>query len=78
MVDILFQIGVAKLVVSVLLAGVAWAVQRRVDHPGVAHRLWMVVLVALLLPAVVAIPVLPGSARSCPHRPRRTGRSCRP
>ncbi|MYE15998.1 MAG: M56 family metallopeptidase [Gemmatimonadetes bacterium] len=60
MVDILFQIGVAKLVVSVLLAGVAWAVQRRVGHPGVAHRLWLVVLVALLLPAVVAIPVLPG------------------
>ena len=60
MVDILFQVGVAKLVVSVLLAGVAWAVQRRVGHPAVAHRLWLVVLVALLLPAVVALPVLPG------------------
>jgi len=60
MVDILFQIGTAKLVVSVLLAGVAWGVQRRVGHPGVAHRLWLVVLVALLLPAVVALPVLPG------------------
>ncbi len=62
MVDILFQIGVAKLVVSALLAGVAWAVQRRWNHPTVAHSAWLVVLVALLLPAVVALPVLPGGA----------------
>lgn len=60
MVDILFQIGTTKLVVSAVLAGVAWVVQRRVDHPGVAHLLWLLVLVALLLPAVVALPVLPG------------------
>ncbi len=62
MVDVLLQIGVAKLVVSVILAGLAWAVQRRWDHPTVAHSAWLVVLVALLLPAVVALPVLPGGA----------------
>ena len=60
MVDTLLQIGAAKLLVSALLAGVAWVVQRRVDHPAVAHPLWLLVLVALLLPAVVALPVLPG------------------
>ena len=60
MVDVLLQIGAAKLVVSAVLAGLAWVVQRRVEHPAVAHLLWLVVLVALLLPAVVAIPVLPG------------------
>ncbi len=60
MIDVLLQIGAAKLVVSAVLAGVAWVVQRRVEHPAVAHLLWLVVLVALLLPAVVAIPVLPG------------------
>ena len=60
MTDILIQIGAAKLVVSVVLAGVAWVVQRRVAHPAVTHPLWLLVLVALLLPAVVAVPVLPG------------------
>ena len=62
MSDVLLQIGAAKLVVSVLLAGVAWAVQRRVDHPAVAHSLWFVVLVALLMPAVISLQVLPGEA----------------
>ena len=60
MFDTLLQIGAAKLVVSVVLAGLAWAVQRRFDHPAVTHPLWLLVLVALLLPAVVAVPVLPG------------------
>ena len=60
MVDVLIQIGVAKLVVSAVLAGVAWAVQLRVGHPAVVYPLWLLVLVVLLLPAVVAIPVLPG------------------
>lgn len=60
MVDVLLQIGVAKLLVSGALAGLALVVQRRVDHPAFIHRLWLLVLVALLLPAVVAIPVLPG------------------
>ena len=60
MVDVLLQIGMAKLLVSAMLAGLAWLVQRRVDHPAVAHPLWLLVLIALLLPAVVALPVLPG------------------
>lgn len=62
MVDILLQIGAAKLVVSAALAGLAWVVQRRVGHPAVVHPLWLMVLVVMLLPAVVAIPVLPGKS----------------
>ncbi len=62
MIDVLLQIGAAKLVVSALLAGLAWAVQRRVGHPAVAYPLWLAALVALLLPAVVALPVLPGGS----------------
>ena len=42
----LLQIGAAKLVVSVVLAGLAWAVQRRVRHPAVTYPLWLLVLVA--------------------------------
>ena len=62
MVDILLQIGAAKLVVSAMLAGVAWVVQRRVGNPAVVHPLWLLVLVALLLPAVVSLPVLPSGS----------------
>ena len=60
MIDVLLQIGMAKLLVSMVLAGLALAVHRRVDHPGAAHLMWLLVLVVLLLPAVVAVPVLPG------------------
>ena len=67
MVDILLQIGAAKLVVSAALAGLAWVVQRRVGHPAVVHPLWLMVLVAMLLPAVVAIPVLPGKSGAFPE-----------
>ncbi len=35
MVDVLLLIGIAKLVVSAVLAGLAWAVHRRVRHPAV-------------------------------------------
>ncbi|MCY4400255.1 MAG: M56 family metallopeptidase [Gemmatimonadetes bacterium] len=60
MFDILIQIGASKLVISALLAGLAWVVQRRVAHPAIAYSLWLLVLVTLLIPAVVSIPVLPG------------------
>ena len=60
MTELLLQIGATKLAVSTALAGLAWVVQRRVDHPAVAYPLWLLVLVTLLLPALVSIPVLPG------------------
>ena len=60
MIDVLLQIGIAKLLVSCVLAGLALVVGRRVGHPAFIHRFWLLVLVVLLLPAVVAIPVLPG------------------
>lgn len=60
MIDVLLQIGLAKLLASCVLAGFAAVMQRRVGHPTYVHRFWLLVLVALLLPAVVEIPVLPG------------------
>ena len=62
MIDVLLQIGIAKLLVSCVLACLVLIVQRSVGHPTFIHRFWLLVLVALLLPAVVAIPVLPGDA----------------
>ncbi|MDE2762351.1 MAG: M56 family metallopeptidase [Gemmatimonadota bacterium] len=60
MTGVLLQIGASKLLVSLALAALAWVVQRRSAHPAVTHPLWLLVLVTLLLPAVVAVPVLPG------------------
>ena len=64
MLDTLLQIGATKLLVSAVLAGLAWLVQRRFAHSAVTHPLWLLVLVSLLLPAVVAVPVLPGGTGS--------------
>ena len=60
MTGLLLQIGATKLAVSVVLAGAAWVVCRRVGRPAVSHRVWLLVLVVLLVPAVVSLPVLPG------------------
>lgn len=63
MTDLLLQIGATKFALSLLLAGLAWVMTgRRGTHPSVAHLLWLLVLVALLLPAVVAVPVPPATA----------------
>ena len=59
MSGLLLQIGGTKLIVSVVLAGAAWIVHRRVGSPAVSHPLWLLVLVTLLVPAVVSLPVLP-------------------
>ena len=59
MTGLLLQIGITKLAVSVVLAGVAWTVHKRMDRPAVSYNLWLIVLVTLLVPAVVALPVLP-------------------
>ncbi|MXW17483.1 MAG: M56 family metallopeptidase [Gemmatimonadetes bacterium] len=59
MSELLLQIGATKLAVSLVLAGMAWTVQRRVGRPGVSYHIWLLVLVVLLVPAVVSLPVLP-------------------
>ncbi len=62
MTDILLQIGATKLALAVVLAGVVWLVTRRVGRPAIAHSLWLLVLGAILVPAVVPLRVLPGEA----------------
>ncbi len=58
MTDLILQIGATKLALSVVLAGVAWAVQRRVQRPALSHALWLLTLAALVVPPLVSIPVL--------------------
>ena len=62
MTDILLQIGATKLALAVALAGTVWLVTRRVARPAIAHSLWLLVLGAMLVPAVVPLRVLPEEA----------------
>lgn len=62
MTGLLLQIGATKLAVSVVLACAVWMVHRSVDRPAVSCQLWLMVLVTLLVPTVVAVPVLPAEA----------------
>ncbi len=59
MIDILPQIGATKLALAIALAGTVWVVQQRVKRPAVVHNLWLMVLGAMLVPAVVPLRVLP-------------------
>ena len=59
MIEILLQIGATKLALAVALAGVVWVVQQRVKRPATVHALWLMVLGAMLVPAVVPVRVLP-------------------
>lgn len=59
MTGLLLQIGATKLAVSAVLAAAVWIAHRRVGRPAVSHRLWLLVLVTLLTPAIISIPVLP-------------------
>ena len=61
MSDLVLQVGGTKLLVSVVLACAAWAVQRRVGRPGVSYPMWLMVLVILLVPAFMSVPVLPAA-----------------
>ena len=62
MTDILLQIGATKLVLAVALSGMVWLVTRRVARPAIAHPLWLLVLGAMLVPAVVPLRILPDEA----------------
>ena len=59
MTNLLLQIGGTKLILSIILAGGVWVVHRRVGRCAVSYPLWLLVLIALLAPAVVALPVFP-------------------
>ena len=90
MVDYLVAATLSNLLVSTILAALAWVVQRKIASPGLMNLLWAVVLIKLVTPPIVAIPALivpsvagskrwPGHKSRC--RPRRdTGqefRQCR-
>ena len=46
------------------LAVLAWATQRTFRHPGIAHVLWLLVLLKLITPPLVELPWLPADPQA--------------
>ncbi len=59
MIDYWLQFGISNLILTLLLAVVAWTIHRFTNRPQVAHFLWLVVLVKLVIPPMVTIPMVP-------------------
>ena len=59
MMDVVLQIGVSNLTVSLLLAIAAAVVQAHGKRPVIAHLLWVLVLVKLVTPPIVSVPLVP-------------------
>ncbi len=58
MADFLIEATLSNLVVSTILAVIAWTLQRRVRSPALANLLWALVLIKMVTPPLVAIRVL--------------------
>jgi len=54
----LLQFGAMKLLLSVLLALIAWMATRRRTRPQVAHSVWLVVVTSMLVPLMIRVPML--------------------
>ena len=50
MSDLLIQATISNLLVSTLLAGIAWTVQLRVRSASLVNLLWVIVLIKLVTP----------------------------
>ena len=59
MIDILIQTGLSNAVVSLTIAIVAFIVGKFAKMPRLAHMLWLLVLIKLLMPSLLTLPVLP-------------------
>jgi len=54
----LLQFGAMKLALSGLLSLIAWMATRRRMRPQVAHSMWLVVVITMLVPLMIRVPVL--------------------
>ena len=59
MIDMLFQITLSNVCISLALAVVAVVLGATLKRPAFAHMLWLLVFVKLLTPPIVTIPVVP-------------------
>ncbi len=58
MIDMLIEIGISNAIFSFLIAIVAIIVGKWTNRPRLAHLLWLLVLVKLLMPSLLTIPGL--------------------
>lgn len=77
MTDILLQIGVSNVCVSLVLALAAWVVQESGKRPLLAHLLWLLVLAKLVTPPLFTLPLidLSGTAATAAALPLPSGAS---
>ena len=61
MTALLGQVALSNLLFASVLAGLAYLIHRSGRHPGLAHGLWVVVLVKAITPPLLLLPILPGS-----------------
>ena len=59
MTDLALQVAASKLALSVVLGGVVWISTRGDRRPRLCHALCVALLLALLVPPLLAIPLLP-------------------
>lgn len=67
---LLVQIALGNLLISGVLAGMAYIVHRGGRYPGLAHLLWVFVLIKLVTPPFLILPVaaVPGLADGVPSQ----------
>ena len=69
MSDFLIQAILSNLLVSTILAAIAWSVQRRYQAASLANLLWVIVLIKMITPPLFSIPLLEvGSVATASHR----------
>ena len=54
--ELLFGFAWNAVAISAVLAALAWGVQRRLERPTLAYALWLLVLIKLMLPGLIAVP----------------------
>ena len=66
MIELIVQLALSNLVVSVALAMLAHAVDRHGRYPAIAHALWVLVLLKVLTPPLVTLPLVPVGSATIP------------
>ena len=58
MADFILQATLSNLLVSAILAAIAWFIQKRYRAASLANLLWIMVLIKMITPPLFAIPLL--------------------
>ena len=59
MTDLALQIAGSKLAISIVLGAAVWLAARGNERPRLCHALCLTLLAALLIPPLIALPMLP-------------------